>query len=301
MQDGWNQSYPDSGCYTKDFTPDAGTFDSFENLDFGNWQPVSVTACKVRDADGNLDTTDDQTYIAGWPVALTEEGVVTKEGITGENGCLTWSDLAPHAGEYYDIHEGSWAGWVPLGDPDYVFPADSASSDSSLSHTFYNTYFEGCTPGFWQGGSTKNESAGGQWLWNTDGFFTGSQSDPDWLASGGALPGNPYNHADSFEGYFGGAGSDDMWYYINPDLWGQGNNDDYHKAARDLVAAYLNASWGVNYPYTTTQLKGMWADAVLSGDFASLHNTLDTANNAQVDTNGDGVTEHLCPISAGGY
>ncbi len=42
---------------------------------------------------------------------------------------------------------------------------------------------------------------------------------------------------------------------------GSGPND-YQKAARDLVAAYLNSSWGMNYPYTTTQLSQFWADAV---------------------------------------
>jgi hypothetical protein len=57
----------------------------------------------------------------------------------------------------------------------------------------------------------------------------------------------------------------------------------------------------MNYPYTTAQLSQMWMDAVASGDFMSLHLTLDAANNSGADTNGDGILEHQCPISASGY
>jgi hypothetical protein len=59
-----------------------------------------------------------------------------------------------------------------------------------------------------------------------------------------------------------------------------GGADDFQKAARDLVAAYLNAAWGMNYPFTAGQLRVMWDDAVISGDFLGLHNQLDAANNA---------------------
>jgi hypothetical protein len=41
------------------------------------------------------------------------------------------------------------------------------------------------------------------------------------------------------------------------------------KAARDLVAAYLNASFGMNYPYTISELVSMWDDA--AGDDTMLH------------------------------
>jgi hypothetical protein len=39
-----------------------------------------------------------------------------------------------------------------------------------------------------------------------------------------------------------------------------GGSDDAQKAARDVVAAYLNASFGMNYPFTTAD-QCMWADA----------------------------------------
>ena len=76
--------------------------------------------------------------------------------------------------------------------------------------------------------------------------------------------------------------------------------EDSKKAAGSLVAAYLNASWGMNYPYTTAQLSAMWADAVASGNFISLYLLLNAANNSAADTDGDGTLEPQCPISASG-
>lgn len=43
------------------------------------------------------------------------------------------------------------------------------------------------------------------------------------------------------------------------------------------MAAYLNASWGMNYAYTTAQLSHMWAEAVASVYFLALHMELDAA------------------------
>ena len=312
LQDGWTQSYPDTedGCYTLDFIPEVPAFDSFGPYDFGNWEPVSVTACKMYDADGDESTDDDQEPVAGWPVALTVEGDVVDEQVTEDDGCYTWSDLTPHAGEYYDVHEGSWTGWVPLGDTGYVFPADSASSGNSLGpHTFVNTYFEGCTPGFWQGGPDKPDAkAGGALLWDGDDtlpwegpFLPPPHVDAQWTASGGQ-DGNPYIHITDFDGFFGGTASGGLAMFELVDTGGGPEN--WRKAARSLVAAYLNASWGMNYPYSTDQLAGFWADAVADGSdaaFLALHTKLDAANNSQVDIDGDGETEHLCPISAGGW
>lgn len=281
LQPGWTQSYPTSSCYTESFTPVAGTFDSRENLDFGNWQPVDVTACKVRDMDGVEGGVT--VPVVRWSVSLTKEGVVQDTQATGENGCYTWTGLTP--GFSYDVHEESKSGWEALGAVDYVF--ERGKSGESYSHTFVNAVLEGCTPGFWQGGSSGGQ-AGGQWLWN-------QVNDPDWVASEG-IPYNPYIHTTAFCAEFGCGNSGDMWYYVNPSMWLV--NDDFHKAARSLTAAYLNASWGMNYPYTTTELKAMWTTALAQGKLLDLHNLLDAANNSQANTNGDGQTEHQCPISA---
>lgn len=302
LKTGWTQSFPGGdGCHTFTFTPTG--FNSFFDLDFGNWRPVDVTACKVRDLDG--EEGGETVSVPGWPVSLTKEGKVIDKQVTGANGCYTWSGLTP--GFSYDLHEEMQAGWEALGDTDVVFP--KAKSNDDLSYEFVNAVLEGCTPGFWQGGPDKPDAkAGGALLWDGDDVMPwGDQQDSpphvdaQWIASGGANPpGNPYIHITLFNSFFAsysGLDGFDMF-----DLVGSGGGpNDYQKAARDLVAAYLNASWGMNYPYTTADLQQMWADAVSSGDFLSLHNLLDAANNSGADTNGDGIPEHQCPISASGY
>jgi hypothetical protein len=283
LQEGWTQSYPADGCYTLDFTP--GGFDSFENLDFGNWQPVEVTGCKVRDLDG--EEGGETVPVPGWEISLTEDGDVVDTQPTGADGCYTWTDLTP--GIAYDLHEGNVDGWEAMGPTDVVFPR--AKSGDSFENTFVNAVFQGCTPGFWQGGDDGGH-AGGKWLWN-------EVEDPQWVLSGG-MGFNPYIWTTLFNGYF--TSYPDLDGFDMMSLVGTGGGpDDYQKAARDLVAAYLNSSWGMNYPYTPSELEQMWSDTVTSGDFMSLHLLLDTANNAMVDTDGDGILEEQCPISASGW
>jgi hypothetical protein len=286
LQDGWTQSYPDPKCYSLTIEPAA--LAEVGDLDFGNWQPVDVTACKVRDLDGVSG--GETVPVPNWMVSLTEEGTVVDTQPTGADGCYTWMGLTP--GVSYDVHEDPVGGWEVLVGPDYVWPWEDAYSGNSLSYTFVNAVLQGCTPGFWQGGSAGGQ-AGGQWLWNED-------NDPQWVASGG-IPYNPYIHDTNFCGYFGcgGATSSTMWYYVNPNLWTV--NDDFSKAARSMTAAYLNASWGMNYPYSTSELQTMWTDAFNTGKLLELHITLDAANNSYADTDGDGILEHQCPISASGY
>jgi hypothetical protein len=132
---------------------------------------------------------------------------------------------------------------------------------------------QGCTPGFWQGGV-------GIQLWNT-------ANDPQWTASGGQGT-NPFIQTTLFNSYFA------SWPSLSGltllDIVGTGGGPDpARKAARDLVAAYLNVSWGLNLGgLTTTQLTNMWADAVAAGTneaFMDLHEYL------------GGLNEQGCPIN----
>jgi hypothetical protein len=275
---GWTQSAPDNGCYTLDSTPVAGTFESFPGLDFGNWEPAEVRACKVRDLDGALG--GETVPVEGWSVSLYRDGAYVDTQSTGADGCYTWTGLTP--GSVYEAREGARAGWLALGAVDHEF--ERARSGEPYEHTFVNAVLQGCTPGFWQGGNDFG-TAGGQWLWN-------ELNDPQWVASGGAGT-NPYMWTSSFNGFFAPVGSLDGFDMMS--LVGTGGGpDDYQKAARSLVAAYLNASWGMNYKYTTAELSAMWADAVAGGNFLQLHLVLDSANNADFRTDGG---PH-CPISA---
>jgi hypothetical protein len=192
------------------------------------------------------------------------------------------------ADSYYDATEESRDGWYVLGayDNDGIFHLGwtqvdfeaPPTSGAAYKAVFVNTPTQGCTPGFWQGG-TAGEQAGGRWLWN-------EEEDPDWQASGGA-GWNPYIHDTDFCDFFEIGSCENMWYYVNPDMWDV--NDDFHKAARSLTAAYLNASWGMAYAYSTSELQDMWNAAIApGGDLLALHYLLDGANNAIGG----------CPISA---
>jgi hypothetical protein len=138
--------------------------------------------------------------------------------------------------------------------------------------TFVNAT-NGCTPGFWQGGS-------GSQLWDV-------AMDPDWSSSGGQ-GNNPYTHNtlfnDIFEAYSEMPADITMYDLVSTG----GAAHDWQKAARNVVAAYLNASWGMAFPYTTDEVSQLWTDAV-NGDrvFLEVHNLLGAANSPM-----DG----FCPI-----
>lgn len=121
---------------------------------------------------------------------------------------------------------------------------------------------EGCTPGGWAGGN-------GAFRW--DEFPDGDWNPPN---------GNPFYHVTVFNLFFTSWSSlDGLSMY---DLVSKGGGkDDARKAARSLVAAYLNATHAsVNYPLSTTDLNNAWDDAVDGTiEFIDLHRQLDEFNN----------------------
>jgi hypothetical protein len=121
---------------------------------------------------------------------------------------------------------------------------------------------EGCTPGGWAGGNLED-----RW----DQF-----PDPDWNPPNG----NPFYHGTEFNSFFSSWSSLDGLTMIELVSKG-GGKDDARKAARSLVAAYLNASHAdVDYPLTTTELTSLWDDAVDGNiEFIDLHLQLDDYNN----------------------
>jgi hypothetical protein len=139
--------------------------------------------------------------------------------------------------------------------------------------TFTNNA-QGCSPGFWQGGS-------GSFLWDAN-------DDPEWSASGGK-DSNPFNHAALFNEVFtpyGPASGYNMYDLVSTG----GGAEDWQKAARNVVAAYLNTSWGLAFPYTEAQIAELWTKAVNNTDevtFIEIHNLLGAANS----------TPNTCPIS----
>jgi hypothetical protein len=146
------------------------------------------------------------------------------------------------------------------------------SAGSSGLLTFTNAT-EGCSPGFWQGGN-------GSQLWNEN-------NDPDWpdrTPFGGVLN-NPFVHSTKFNSFFSefdwngdGEATPDEGPSMYDLVSTGGNSPNHQKAARNVVAAYLNASWGMAFPFTQTDITTMWETAVSAGGFLELHNILAPAN-----------------------
>ena len=292
LQADWDQSAPESVCY--DLTLEPSALAQELNLNFLNYMPVDIKACKFTD---DYDATTPPTPYVGWPVYLIVDGNETGPFLTGDDGCYYWDDLDP--GYTYAVREDDPLEWVPL-NGDTVDFGYVISGDGPFEATFVNVPAQGCTPGFWQGGPDKPDAkAGGSLLWDGSDVMPWGEVilppphvDAQWTASGGQ-GGNPYIHGDDFHAFFGGynPGAYTMFELVDTG----GGSENWRKAARSLVAAYLNASWGMNYAYTTAELAQMWTDASSSADFLALHTLLDDANNHFGNPAGD------CPISAGGF
>jgi hypothetical protein len=211
-----------------------------------------------------------------------------------KDGFVIATDVTDEFGEYdfYNLSEGTyvvceqfqpyWTQTYPLGGGCYTVTIDLNATYQYWGLDFYNYAPEGCTPGFWQGGS-------GRLLWDLNSAYdSGSDTwfDPDWVASGGDGY-NPYVHATLFDDFFTaydppggdtGTAGFEMIDFVSTG----GGNKPWRKAARDVVAAYLNASWGMDYPYTTTEIWDMWhASATTGSSFTQIHELLGSANNPE--------------------
>ena len=278
------------------------------NNNFGNHQtPGNGTKSghKYEDENGNGDQDAGEANLAGWRIWAIADGNNDGQLDAGSwpprssdltdagTGAYSFS-LAP--GKYFICEEAQrapdtdWSQSSPeVGDTEYTDECDdaNATADPDLATAGYyitldpsevdsgnefgnfrpTTGGEGCTPGFWQGGN-------GSHLWNT-------VNDPQWTAAGGDGT-NPFIHTTLFNSFFAphpflnGTTVDEMLELVGTgggDVWAQ-------KTARDVVAAYLNASFGLDYGLTPQQIKDKWAAAVAGGDTAleALHNELGPLN-----------------------
>jgi hypothetical protein len=151
-----------------------------------------------------------------------------------------------------------------------------AGGESVVEVIFITYVPQGCSPGFWQGGN-------GSIQWDED-------DDPDWTGVGT----NPFIHTTLFNDFFNdtgdvnGNGLTDIdtrldglnMFQIVSNSGGSANSAE--KAARDLVAAYLNET---AFPSTYSaesllQLETDWYDAVAGGDpgLDSFHNIVSPWN-----------------------
>jgi hypothetical protein len=155
----WTPTSPTS--YDFEIPPQSGA--SYSG-DFTNFRNVDVKACKLDDADGDLATTDDQTPIPVWPVALSIDGVIVEWQVTGPEvggkSCYTWENLGP--GHSYDVHEDVLAGWTALTLTSHDF--GPAQSGEIYEFAFVNHEPPGgCprTPGYWKNWNACSKEAQG--------------------------------------------------------------------------------------------------------------------------------------------
>ncbi len=92
MQDGWHQSYPESGFYLIDPKP-GGTF---EDKDFGNWTNGRVSGFKFEDINENgewdTEAIPPEVGLPTWTIqALDAEGKVVASTVTGDGGAYALS------------------------------------------------------------------------------------------------------------------------------------------------------------------------------------------------------------------
>lgn len=108
-----------------------------ENNNFSNFKNIDITVCKKADADGSLDTTDDQSQVSGWEMTLfsDEQQVGDAQTTDRETGCTTFSDIGP--GHDYSVTETPQSGWASLTlmTHDFGIPSDGVNQD----YTFINT------------------------------------------------------------------------------------------------------------------------------------------------------------------
>jgi hypothetical protein len=71
----WHQSYPTPSCYTLKFTPVVPGFDSFYDLDFGNWYPGEKSGLKFEDLDADgAPQENKEPGLAGWTIYVDYNG-----------------------------------------------------------------------------------------------------------------------------------------------------------------------------------------------------------------------------------
>lgn len=114
LQPDWHQSYPSPSCYTRDFTPVLPSYDSFENLDFGNWYPGEKSGLKFEDLDADgAPRESGEPGLAGWTIYIDYNGNATLDAgepyaVTGTDGKYTITGIKPGTYTIYEVLQNGW-------------------------------------------------------------------------------------------------------------------------------------------------------------------------------------------------
>ena len=210
---------------------------------------------------------------AGATINQVDECVAVTDTFAGALGTVCFGvDALPKVFHYSRLigpFDGSVCGTPINIDNTATFVANDTGATGSDGHRIVVTIRcgEGCTPGFWQGGLGVN-------FWDT-------ANDSDWTAHGGVGT-NPFTTTTTFTPFFQATGSaiPDSWNMLQ--IVGSGGTNLWpRKAARDLIAAYLNRSFGMAYPYSISTILSDWSTAIANGTsgYMTFHLKYDAANN----------------------
>ena len=227
--------------------------------DYSGTANVDFTAATINHVDETITVTDDW----GTPGDTSDDltlGTVTAPSTTSKTfnyqRYFTVGDF-PDCGTWYVKNTAKFV------------TNDTLSSDVDWwTVEFQIDCFEGCTPGFWQGGNGIN-------LWD-------EKTDTLAVAVTAALEGEGMVLSDVFyteavfSDIFGGSDNRTLL-----EIVGIGGGPDFeNKAKRDMIAALLNAVDGeVSYPYTVAQILADFN----SGDFEAFHAKYAAANELGCD------------------
>ena len=248
---------------------DTGAQDSPDLNPFGALNTATATqqlydfdADLIATPDGTKDYSGDAPISFGDPTDLVDEQIDVDDSLLGFLGTVH-ADSAPYTFEVpYEITapEAECGIFEIPNVADFITNDTGATGEDDALVIIDVLCLEGCTPGFWQGGA-------GAELWNAPSVFDGGSGDPDWT---GAMP-QPFSHSTLFNDYFSTSTDFRLADLTMYDLVSSGGtSDSARRAARDLVAAYLNESaFPGTFPADSlAALEQMWYDAVAGGDAA---------------------------------
>jgi hypothetical protein len=300
QQAGWKQSLPNASTgELADCTTQSGNANLAKNgyaftmkgadqkgNDFGNFRKGKKSGTKYDDKNANGKRDDGEPGLEGWEIraymdadgdGILDAGeALAASATTGADGAYLLS-LDPGKYVVCEVLKATWFQSQPsndrcaanpaLGKGGYAITVTSGSEEKGNDFGNFKPPTEGCTPGFWAGGV-------GAEMWD-------QVNDPDWTANGAAGT-NPFTHDTVFDTFFeiDSSLANDLTMF---DLVSTGGGPTLvRRTARMLVAAYLNASAGLNFGFTTEQLKTMWIAFVNGGETDdSLFNALEEANNRE--------------------
>ncbi len=127
---GWTQTYGPVPTPT----PVAVLSGDTKEINFANFENISIKACKEADPDGDFETTEGRTPVSGWSVNLIKNGQTLDTQSTGQDGCHTWDNLGPGS---YGVSEETRNDWKNLTPINHNFGVVTSGDD--LSFTFVNT------------------------------------------------------------------------------------------------------------------------------------------------------------------